>query len=75
VQRTGIPYTGDVDEFSGSRDVLSRARVWLDTLTGTGRKATLDDLTKQINADLRTLSPPMVEHLAAVARAMTRRGR
>jgi transcriptional regulator with XRE-family HTH domain len=47
----------------------------LDTLMGTGRKGSLELLIKQISADLRVLPPSVVEHVAALVRAMTKRAR
>ena len=47
----------------------------LDVLTGTGRRMSVDALLRDLDADLRKLPVSVVEHVAAIVRALARRQR
>jgi transcriptional regulator with XRE-family HTH domain len=71
----GVEQGRSEPELRTMRKIAKAMGTPLDVLTGTGRKGSLEVLIKQITTDLRTLPPSVVEHFAALARAMARRGR
>jgi len=71
----GVEQGRSEPELRTMRKIAKAMGTPLDTLTGTGRKGSLEVVIKQITTDLRTLPPSVVEHVAALVRAMARRAR